>query len=324
MGLLEGKINHQEKNIELVYNQPLASFSASESFTATVNGQAVAVAEAKLKAGEERVVSLLLESPVQYGDQVRLSYAGTDILTATGTALAPFADQEIQVLANGQIMDVPGRIQAEDFTTNQGFETEGTTDAGGGLNIGYTDPGDYLEYAVYVGQEGVYSVGYRVAALSGTGKFKLQLFKNGNWQDVDVQSFPATGGWQSWSTINGEASLPQGLQQLRLLAESGGFNLNWFELNYLRPTGLQHDGIDSTIVSLYPNPSAGAFKIAFKAGAPRPQELMITDMAGKKILLLKPGKGVSELMVHYPLAKGLYLLAFEVSGKRITKKLVVE
>lgn len=323
--MLEGSIRHQQQRLELIFNQPFAPFTAGQGFTVQVNEQPAVVESVQLKEGEERTISLLLQTPVLYKDQLLVSYSGTAITAASGVALAPITDLPVQVGSDGNIRDVPGRIQAEEYNLNQGFQTETTSDTGGGLNIGYTDAGDYLEYQVYVDQEGVYTVNYRVAAQSDTRSFKLQLAKGGGWQDLDEQTFAATGGWQSWKTISGQASLPQGLQQLRLLAGTGSFNLNWLELSYLRPTGLKDDGIDSTLISLFPNPSRnGSFQLKFKGGAPRPQQLVITDLAGKTLLLLKPGKGVDELLVQHRLQKGLYLVVFEVAGKRMSRKLVVE
>jgi endoglucanase len=40
---------------------------------------------------------------------------------------------------------------------------------------------------------------------------------------------PQTGGMQGWKTINVIASLPAGNQTLRIFAEKGGWNFNWFE-----------------------------------------------------------------------------------------------
>ncbi len=41
--------------------------------------------------------------------------------------------------------------------------TQATTDVGGGLNVGWIDKGDYMDYYVNVATAGVYTVGFRLA-----------------------------------------------------------------------------------------------------------------------------------------------------------------
>ncbi|MBN1410059.1 MAG: carbohydrate-binding protein, partial [Spirochaetales bacterium] len=60
---------------------------------------------------------------------------------------------------------VPGKIEAESYSAMSGIQTENTTDSGGGLNVGWIDAGDWMEYNVTV-TAGTYYVQYRVAAMS--------------------------------------------------------------------------------------------------------------------------------------------------------------
>jgi len=44
-------------------------------------------------------------------------------------------------------------------------------------------------------------------------------------------SFDATGGWQQWTTVTSDVfTLQEGVLAFRILAESGGFNLNYFDI----------------------------------------------------------------------------------------------
>ncbi len=54
---------------------------------------------------------------------------------------------------------LPGLLQAENWTAMSGFQVEATTDSGGGNNIGFAEPGDWLEYAVNISQAGSYLQG---------------------------------------------------------------------------------------------------------------------------------------------------------------------
>ncbi|SHM87165.1 Por secretion system C-terminal sorting domain-containing protein [Chitinophaga jiangningensis] len=118
---------------------------------------------------------------------------------------------------------IPGTVQAENFTTMSGIQTETTTDTGGGLNVGYTDAGDWIDYKVNVQSAGAYTVQYRVASQTTAGTIQLK-------KDTTVlatTTLPVTGAWQTWTTVNTTVNLSAGEQTLRLQVVAGGFNLNW-------------------------------------------------------------------------------------------------
>ena len=54
-----------------------------------------------------------------------------------------------------------------------GVQTEGTSDTGGGLNVGFLDPGDWFEYTINVQTSGTYAVQYRVASQTGSDGFSM-------------------------------------------------------------------------------------------------------------------------------------------------------
>jgi pimeloyl-ACP methyl ester carboxylesterase len=45
---------------------------------------------------------------------------------------------------------IPGKVEAEGYSSANGIQTENTADAGGGQNVGYIDNGDWMEYSVNV------------------------------------------------------------------------------------------------------------------------------------------------------------------------------
>ena len=134
---------------------------------------------------------------------------------------------------NGQadiIHTVPGTIEAEQFSAMYGIQTETSTDSGGGtgggINIGYTDTGDWLEYSIDVQTAGTYTIEYRVASWGGSNGFKTLI----NGSQIDQQSVPDTGDWQSWTTISSTVNLQAGSQTLRINAIGSGWNMNWIRL----------------------------------------------------------------------------------------------
>jgi len=148
---------------------------------------------------------------------------------------------------------LPGTVEAEDYDIggpgiayndsdigNNGgayrtedVDIEGTTDAGFGFNVGWTVPGEWLEYTVDVVEGGVYDVEVRVASAAGGGTLHVEL------DGVDITgplSFPSTGGWQIWTTIRAEdVEVNPGLQNLRLAIDAGEFNVNWISIDVPAP-----------------------------------------------------------------------------------------
>lgn len=124
------------------------------------------------------------------------------------------------------------KIEAEDYIEMNGIALQTTSDIGGGLNVGWFDANDWLEYEVYVPFAGDYSFGFRVAGeIGGTLLVKEE--------SVELCSVvvAATGGWQVWESIQQENTvfLEEGVHYLRLVSKTGGFNLNWFNVTLLDP-----------------------------------------------------------------------------------------
>jgi beta-glucanase (GH16 family) len=109
------------------------------------------------------------------------------------------------------------------YRADEGVDLEGTTDAGFGFNVGWTVPGEWIEYTVDV-TAGTYDVELRVASATVGGTLHVEL------DGVDVTgpiSFLGTGGWQSWTTVRAQdVELEAGVQTLRLAIDAGEFNVN--------------------------------------------------------------------------------------------------
>ncbi|WP_019026156.1 di-heme oxidoredictase family protein [Colwellia piezophila] len=140
-----------------------------------------------------------------------------------------------------QVVDIT--IQAEDYinyfdTTpandgganyrNDSVDIEVTTDEGGGYNIGYTQASEWLEYAVTL-EAGTYTINTRVASQSGGGQYTLSI--NGN--TIGSDSVNSTGGWQTYVTHNVNSFAiadATSSHTLRLVVNSGSFNINWLQI----------------------------------------------------------------------------------------------
>jgi hypothetical protein len=123
---------------------------------------------------------------------------------------------------------IPGHIEAENWYRMIGVQAEQTADSGSGQNVGYIDPGDWLDYAVHVPSAGNYVIHFRVAAPHMGARFDIRDEAGMVLTTVEV---PYTGGWQNWKTIETTIHLPAGDQVLRLFSTSITWNINWLEFD---------------------------------------------------------------------------------------------
>ena len=134
---------------------------------------------------------------------------------------------------------VPGTIQAEDFYTMSGIQTETTSDEGGGINVGWIDNNDWMEYQIIVPADGKYKVSYRVASQSAGGRVAI----SSNGIRLTTINIPNTGAWQNWSTVTTLVDLKAGSQIIRLTALSGAWNINWFKIETDNSVGISESRI---------------------------------------------------------------------------------
>lgn len=146
-------------------------------------------------------------------------------------------------------LPLPGRLEVEDYDRggpgvayvdstplnlggayrpDEGVDLEATTDVGGGFNLGWVAPGEWLEYSCE-SAGGIFQVTARVASLATPGVARLLFRSPDNPETPTVTiAIPATGGWQTWRTvIAGPVELPPGPVTVRLEIVEGEFNMNW-------------------------------------------------------------------------------------------------
>ncbi len=175
------------------------------------------------------------------------------------TAEMPY---QVPGAAPGSPLPIPGQIEAEYFdqgsegvafhnldnpnhnTTNPAFRTsetedmENTSDTGGGYNLGWMQPGEWLKYTVNVQSTGAYSIGFRLSSPATGAIMHLEMDGMNVTGNITV---PNTGGWQTWSTVTAtKVNLISGTHVLRLVIDSFApgttqvANLNW--INFAQTT----------------------------------------------------------------------------------------
>lgn len=234
--------------------------------------------------------------------------------TSSNTALVEI----IGVVSN----PIPGRLEAEAFFFQSGIQLEPTTDVGGGQNIGYLDPGDYLDYRIDVAADGLYQVDFRNASINA-GTLQLQLMDSlGNFNTLLTQSFAPTGGWQNWTTNSGTLNLPKGIHTLRLWVVQAPFNINWMDFSDITNTVAV---TPLNTIQVFPNPSNDIFNIRGELKEQQDVIIKVMNLQGQ-VVRQAVINNVSQLQEQISLATlpdGFYTLYLQFEDNSyLTRKLV--
>ncbi|MCH6255961.1 carbohydrate-binding protein [Puniceicoccaceae bacterium K14] len=185
----------------------------------------------KIERRGKRVVGYLGPDGVNWAamqtvdfDMSEHTYVGLGASSKDVAVLNTSTFSDVQITGAGS--QSIGVIQAEDFSDMSGVETEATSDVDGGLNATSIDDGDWIEYFLNIPLTGDYTLNYRVASNDGGGSIRFEV----EGEAKITTAIDATGGAQNWTTLSTTISLSAGAQTIRLHAEAGGWNLNWFEL----------------------------------------------------------------------------------------------
>ena len=309
---------NDEKSIQIVLNHPIINETlTNDLFEVIVDNEEVAIESVAIDTDNNRRITIKLVDYLFYQDVINLSYTGSIVKSIYNASLNTFNEL---VVDNNLIrrLQIPGKIQAEDFTNQFGLQTEDTSDSGAGLNIGYTDKDDYAEYLVYVSDDGNYNLNVRTAAQWDTGKIEFQLTNGAASQSISVIDLPVTGGWQSWQTTTTETVLNAGVYSLKMKVLESGFNINWFEFNFVSSLGLENP--KKNTVTLSPNPISEEFQIHLH-NQQKVRSLKIIDVNGRIVKKLDPY--LSDRMYQLSnLKSGIYFLLLETDKGRFHKKII--
>ncbi|UOQ71911.1 cellulase family glycosylhydrolase [Hymenobacter cellulosilyticus] len=211
-------------------------------------------------------------------------------------------------------------VQAESYNAMAGVQTETTTDTGGGLNVGWLDPGDWMAYTVDIPTAGDYLIQYRVASASGGGRISLE--QNAGTTQRGTVNVPATGGWQTWTTVSHTVTLPAGRQDIAIGVPAGGFNLNWWSFAKVTTSARQAAATEM----LYPNPAQKQLTVALPASSGSVQ-VAILDGQGHEVSQRRVSGAAAGQQLQLPvesLKPGVYLVRIVSNGQVETHRFVKE
>jgi endoglucanase len=230
------------------------------------------------------------------------------------------------------------KIEAEHYATMQGIQTEPTSDAGGGLNVGWQDSGDWMDYSVNVSSAGTYTMNFRVATMFNGPQFQVRNSAGTVMATVNV---PNTGSFQTWQTISTQVSLPAGQQTIRIFTSNaaGGWNINWFEIVGGTSTSSLRTTITSNLAdaneaaadrpsAVYPNPVQDRFIFTVNNELTGNFRVEIINMAGsvsKAFQLQKTLQGAVPFYLSMNgLQKGAYIIRATMGTWSFSTKVVKE
>ncbi len=201
---------------------------------------------------------------------------------------------------------------------NDGVDIEQCTDGiTNGYNVGWINDGEWMTYTINVLQTNYYSLAIRYAGLSTTGKIHIEI----DQQNVTgTISLPPTGGWQTWQTKATSAiQLDQGIHKLKIVVETGGFNLNTIDLSVGSNINVseynQHFKIELIDNGVCRKPF---IKVSPYTGTPYRIELY--DISGRLILR---DSFTETYQVAENIPRGFYLLAVANAAKQSTQKIFI-
>lgn len=315
-------ITLDDQHVRLNLNKPLvAAGLMAGDLALTVNDVDVPVTEAIFSPVSNRSIDLTTNATFRSEDIIQISYTGEALAAIDGTKLQQFIHHAVENTV-AIVTPVPGRLEAEDYFKQQGIQLENTSDIGGGQSIGFLDQGDLLDYYVEVSQAGIFTVDYRYASEMASS-LKLQLVDDtGEATDLHTMNLPATGGWQTWQTASIEATLPAGVQTLRLLVVQGPVNVNYFDFTFLTSSEETERPFS---LSFFPNPTEDEVWVRGALPVNESATLLLHDATGRTLSAqrISDGNALNHSFRLKALPAGAYYVTLRLDGGRSHTERVV-
>ena len=217
-------------------------------------------------------------------------------------------------------------IQAENYSAMNGIETEATTDSGGGLNVAYTDTGDWLAYnSINFPTTGSYLIEYRIA--SGVTGARISSDLNGGTIILGEVAIPNTGGWQNWQTVTQTVTVNAGTYNFGIYIQNSGVNINWIRITRIgaaasaiepaiATASLDETAKDVTL-NIYPNPVTNT--LFFTTNATGGNVKVVDSQTGSLVDVQTITDNSLDVSI---LRNGIYFLILDKEGKQTIRRFI--
>ncbi len=209
-----------------------------------------------------------------------------------------------------------------------GYRTDGTDagvsgeyvqlgNGGTGWSVGYTAAGETLNYTIPDVPAGTIKFSVNYATPNSGAQLKFSL----NGEVLATMDVPSTTDWTAFLdetlggiTVTGDADSDDDVLTLEFVGS--GSNLDYFNLAVDATTNTPQ--VKGTTLSVYPNPSKGAFTIS--TGSGETSTYRIINLSGQEV---QSGRFVGKTNIEITSGKGIYLLETKTLDNVSTKKIVV-
>ncbi|MFC2136593.1 carbohydrate-binding protein [Bacteroidota bacterium] len=311
--IVSGQIEESGITVALEFSKSMKMLDGQlEYFTFYVNGESVAL---KDFSAFNNTIRLTLSNNLHYGDTASISYSPGDITASDKGSLVEFNYLPVENMISAPVwMSIPGKIEAEDYHLQWGVQTETTSDDGGGLNVGWIEKGDWLEYAIEnTSSDTAFGLTFRLASTNSSRKIEVYL------DDVAVSEVlvPNTSDWQSWESVVDYITIHPGKHYLKLVAKTDGFNINYIDIQQ------GHVGLSNTIsgrINIYPNPVGD--ELVIQSDNFWFNKIEIINMVGVCVYHESISKG-TEFNLPINLANGAYIVKISNESQCLMQKVLV-
>lgn len=313
VNIVSGILEDNAFILALEFSKPMKMKDAQiEQFKVDVNGVTASVKEV---FALNNTIRLVLTNNLFYGDNIKLTYTPGNISSADRGPLKAFSEFVVEnKLQMPTWNPIPEKIEAENYELQFGTDTEKTSDTGGGLNVGWTETGDWLIYAIdNISDEEAFEIKFRVAAESA-GSFFIYYIDNIRAGQVSV---PATGGYQVFQSIIKKIAIPKGKHYLKIAVVNSGFNINYFEIQKTF-TGI--NDLKTGDVIIFPEKASNS--VIIRSSEFQYDKIEIFDVTGKTVLSTKT---IFEPEKYLPvnLANGVYMFKISNEKQSLIKKVTI-
>ncbi|NQT24859.1 aryl-sulfate sulfotransferase [candidate division KSB1 bacterium] len=227
--------------------------------------------------------------------------------------------------------DDDARSGNPEYRPDDNVDVETADDVDGGYNIGYVNPGEWLEYTVNV-ESGIYNIEYRVASDPGGGVLEVEL----DGESLATFNVESTGDWQEYVTLTQSGVELEGDDNivLRLNIIEEGQNLNW--LRFVNTTSNVPEKsaipLNYALHQNYPNPFNPETRIDYQIPAKSDVLIRIYNVAGKLVsTLLDEALSSGQHQVLWDgrdshgvqQASGLYLISMQAGSFKAVRKITL-
>ncbi len=311
--LLSAETAKWANQITLKFNKKIDTL-IENPFLVKIDGKDATILSTFVSTADNTNVEIQLADLILNTSVLSANYTSNVCSSGTQT-LSPFQNQEIKNLIYSH-KTIPGKIEAEDFTFNNGFSFETCNDIGNGTNAAYAAVDKYLDFYVYVENSGTYKLDFRISVNASSAQIAVLSDQNGNMAPLRTMQFSNTGGWQNWQTQSTTVVLKAGKNIIRLLSRTDGFNLNWIQFAQLTAVDSPH----VSNISLYPNPAKNSFFLQFKDQKKRNIELF--DLQGQLMGSIFSSLSIEKVDI-IGLQRGIYIVKISDAQQISTKKIEV-